>query len=159
MGYVSKIFVTVDVVLFKKYLNISQILLIKRKNEPFRDYWALPGGFVDENEDLEIAAKRELREETSIDLNQLTQIKAYGKPFRDPRSHMVTVAFWAEVGEGVIGEAADDAKELKWFNIDDLPQLAFDHLDIITDAVDIYKKNKSVQTYFFMLYFQEVFFP
>ncbi|AJA69732.1 NUDIX hydrolase [Myroides odoratimimus] len=141
MGYVSKIFVTVDVVLFKKYLNISQILLIKRKNEPFRDYWALPGGFVDENEDLEIAAKRELREETSIDLNQLTQIKAYGKPFRDPRSHMVTVAFWAEVGEGVIGEAADDAKELKWFNIDDLPQLAFDHLDIITDAVDIYKKK------------------
>ncbi|MEK6510971.1 NUDIX hydrolase [Myroides odoratimimus] len=141
MGYVSKIFVTVDVVLFKKYLNILQILLIKRKNEPFRDYWALPGGFVDENEDLEIAAKRELREETSIDLNQLTQIKAYGKPFRDPRSHMVTVAFWAEVGEGVIGEAADDAKELKWFNIDDLPQLAFDHLDIITDAVDIYKKK------------------
>lgn len=141
MGYVSKIFVTVDVVLFKKYLNISQILLIKRKNEPFRDYWALPGGFVDENEDLEIAAKRELREETSIDLNQLTQIKAYGKPFRDPRSHMVTVAFWAEVGEGVIGEAADDAKELKWFNIDDLPQLAFDHFDIITDAVDIYIKK------------------
>ncbi|WP_025125931.1 NUDIX domain-containing protein [Myroides odoratimimus] len=141
MGYVSKIFVTVDVVLFKKYLNISQILLIKRKNEPFRDYWALPGGFVDENEDLEIAAKRELREETSIDLNQLTQIKAYGKPFRDPRSHMVTVAFWAEVGEEVIGKAADDAKELKWFNIDDLPQLAFDHLDIITDAVDIYKKK------------------
>ncbi|EHO12434.1 NUDIX hydrolase [Myroides odoratimimus] len=141
MGYVSKIFVTVDVVLFKKYLNISQILLIKRKNEPFRDYWALPGGFVDENEDLEIAAKRELREETSIDLNQLTQIKAYGKPFRDPRSHMVTVAFWAEVGEEVIGEAADDAKELKWFNIDDLPQLAFDHFDIITDAVDIYIKK------------------
>ncbi|EKB06957.1 hypothetical protein HMPREF9711_00267 [Myroides odoratimimus CCUG 3837] len=141
MGYVSKIFVTVDVVLFKKYLNISQILLIKRKNEPFRDYWALPGGFVDENEDLEIAAIRELSEETSIDLNQLTQIKAYGKPFRDPRSHMVTVAFWAEVSEEVNGEAADDAKALQWFNIEDLPQLAFDHLDIITDAIDIYKKK------------------
>ncbi|MDM1398661.1 NUDIX hydrolase [Myroides odoratimimus] len=141
MGYVSKIFVTVDVVLFKKYLNISQILLIKRKNEPFRDYWALPGGFVDENEDLENAAKRELREETSIDLNQLVQIKAYGKPFRDPRSHMVTIAFLGEVGEEVIGEAADDAKELAWFEIDELPDLAFDHHDIILDAIERYIKK------------------
>jgi 8-oxo-dGTP diphosphatase len=143
MGYVSKIFVTVDVVLFRKYLNISQILLIKRKNEPFRDYWALPGGFVDENEDLEVAAKRELSEETSIKVNALKQIKAYGKPFRDPRSHMVTIAFYGEVGEEVVGKAADDAKELQWFNVEELPELAFDHLDIVTDGILINKKSKS----------------
>lgn len=141
MGYVSKIFVTVDVVLFRKYSNILQLLLIKRKNEPFRDYWALPGGFVDENEDLIVAARRELVEETSISHEDLVQIKAYGKPFRDPRSHMVTVAFYGEVGEDVVGEAADDAKELEWFNVDELPDVAFDHLDIITDAISIYKKK------------------
>lgn len=141
MGYVSKIFVTVDVVLFKKYSNFLHILLIKRKNEPFRDYWALPGGFVDENEDLEVAAKRELNEETSIKVEDLNQIKAYGKPFRDPRSHMVTVAFQGEVGEDVIGKAADDAKELQWFRIDELPQLAFDHLDIVKDAIELKTKK------------------
>lgn len=141
MGYVSKIFVTVDVVLFRKYLNILQVLLIKRKNEPFRDFWALPGGFVDENEDLEVAAKRELREETSITIEEVIQIKAYGKPFRDPRSHMVTVAFYGEVGEEVIGKAADDAKELQWFRIDELPQLAFDHFEIVKDAIDLKTKK------------------
>lgn len=141
MGYVSKIFVTVDVVLFRKCANILQLLLIKRKNEPFRDYWALPGGFVDENEDLVVAARRELVEETSIVYEDLVQIKAYGKPFRDPRSHMVTVAFYGEVGEDIVGKAADDAKELAWFNVDELPDLAFDHLDIITDAISIYQKK------------------
>ncbi|MGL4582564.1 MAG: NUDIX domain-containing protein [Flavobacterium sp.] len=141
MGYVSKIFVTVDVVLFREYSNILQLLLIKRKNEPFRDYWALPGGFVDQNEDLIVAARRELLEETSIVCEDLVQIKAYGKPFRDPRSHMVTVAFYGEVGEDVVGKAADDAKELAWFSVDELPDLAFDHLDIITDAISFYKKK------------------
>ncbi|MDM1352147.1 NUDIX hydrolase [Myroides marinus] len=144
MGYISKIFVTVDVVLFKKYADFLHILLIKRKNEPFRDYWALPGGFVDENEALEVAAKRELSEETSISVEEVTQIKAYGKPFRDPRSHMVTVAFYGEVGEEVVGQAADDAKELKWFRIDELPPLAFDHLDIVRDAIDLKTKSKSI---------------
>ncbi|MCC9043429.1 NUDIX hydrolase [Myroides sp. M-43] len=141
MGYVSKIFVTVDVVLFKKSSSNSHVLLIKRKNEPFRDYWALPGGFVDENEDLVVAAKRELVEETSIAVNELVQIKAYGKPFRDPRSHMVTVAFYGEVAGDIVGKAADDAKELAWFNIDELPDLAFDHLDIVTDAISLHKKR------------------
>lgn len=142
MKYTSKIFVTVDVILFKEIMKDLEILLIKRKNEPFRDFWALPGGFVDENEDLSVAASRELLEETSISNANLTQTKAYGKPFRDPRSHTVSVAYYGEVEVGVEGKAADDAKELKWFNIKELPELAFDHEQIIADALAIRKKNK-----------------
>lgn len=142
MKYTSKIFVTVDVILFKEKIKNVELLLIKRKNEPFRDFWALPGGFVDENEDLMVAASRELLEETSILCKELSQTKAYGKPFRDPRSHTISVAYYGEVGEEVIGKAADDAKELKWFSIDNLPELAFDHAEIIADAIDIRKKNK-----------------
>ncbi len=142
MKYTSKIFVTVDVILFKEKIRDLEILLIKRKNEPFRDYWALPGGFVDENEDLKVAASRELLEETSIICKELTQTKAYGTPFRDPRSHTISVAFYGEVGEEAIGKAADDAKELAWFSITNLPELAFDHAEIIADAIEIRKKNK-----------------
>lgn len=131
--YTSKIFVTVDVVLVKP--NLKQLLLIKRKNEPFKDCWALPGGFVDENEDLEVAAKRELEEETQVKVNSLEQIRAYGKPFRDPRSHVVSIAYFGEVNDTTTAKASDDAKEVNWFLINDLPQLAFDHQDIISDAL------------------------
>ena len=79
-------------VLKKNHLNI-ELLLIKRKNEPFKDFWALPGGFVNENEDLEVAAIRELFEETRIKITKLEQLKAFGKPLRDPRNHVVSIAF------------------------------------------------------------------
>ncbi len=125
--YTSKIFVTVDIVLRK----CNKILLIKRLKDPFKDCWALPGGFVDENEDLEDAAKRELLEETSIKVETLEQIGAFGKPGRDPRSHTVSVAYFGKVADDTIAIAADDAKEAYWFAIDDLPELAFDHKDII----------------------------
>lgn len=131
--YTSKIFVTVDVVLVKP--NLKQLLLIKRKNEPFKDCWALPGGFVDENEDLEAAAKRELEEETQVKVDSLEQIGAYGKPFRDPRSHVVSIAYFGRVNDDVKAKASDDAKEANWFSINDLPKLAFDHQDIILDAL------------------------
>lgn len=129
--YTSKIFVTVDIVLFKN----DKILLIKRLKNPFRDCWALPGGFVDENEDLEDAAKRELLEETSIKVNTLEQVGAFGKPFRDPRSHTVSVAYYGNVPEDTIAIAADDAKDAYWFPIIDLPDLAFDHKEIIAKAL------------------------
>lgn len=133
----SKIFVTVDVVLIKE-THPKQILLIKRKNEPFKDFWALPGGFVDENEDLETAAKRELEEETQVKINQLEQIGAYGKPFRDPRSHVVSVAYFGVTNENLIVKASDDAKDVNWFFINNLPYLAFDHKDIINDTIQKY---------------------
>lgn len=127
----SKIFVTVDAVILRKS-NEYELLLIKRKNEPFKDCWALPGGFVDENEDLKTAAIRELEEETQIKVTDLEQIGTFGKPFRDPRGHMISVAYFGIVPKNTIAIAADDAKETSWFSVKDLPKLAFDHLDIVT---------------------------
>ena len=127
--YVSKIFVTVDVLVINK--KTDEILLIKRLNEPFKDCWALPGGFVDENEDLEQAARRELFEETNIETNEMIQIGAFGTPNRDPRGHMISVAYQTNLIDNQIVKAKDDAKETKWFSINDLPELAFDHLEII----------------------------
>lgn len=130
----SNIFVTVDAVVVRDRKNRPEILLIRRKNEPFKDSWALPGGFVDEGEDLPDAAIRELEEETSVKVTQVEQLKAFGKPGRDPRHHTVSVAFLAFVPVETMAFAADDAKEAKWFAIDDLPELAFDHADIIEFA-------------------------
>ena len=131
--YVSKIFVTVDVLVINKKTN--EILLIKRLNEPFKNCWALPGGFVDENEDLEKAARRELFEETNIETDEMTQIGTFGKPYRDPRGHMISVAYQTNLIENQKVKAKDDAKDVKWFSINDLPELAFDHLDIINSIL------------------------
>jgi 8-oxo-dGTP diphosphatase len=139
--WISKIYVTVDTLVFRKTANQTQILLIKRKNEPFKDSWAIPGGFVDENEDLEVAAKRELLEETQIKIDKVEQLKAFGKPFRDPRAHTVTIAFTGFVPEDTVAKAADDAKEVGWFAIDNLPDLAFDHGEIIGYALEKLKLN------------------
>ena len=139
--WISKIYVTVDTLVFRKTIDQTQILLIKRKNEPFKDAWAIPGGFVDENEDLEAAAKRELLEETQVKIDKVEQLKAFGKPGRDPRFHTVSVAFWGFVPENTVAKAADDAKEAGWFNIDNLPELAFDHREIIGVALARLKSN------------------
>lgn len=136
MSYTPKIFVTVDVVLFRKMNSSYEILLIQRLNDPFKDYWALPGGFVDENEELETAAKRELFEETDIQLFQVKQIKAYGNPNRDPRHHTISVAYMGEIDSLAEAKAKDDAKAVKWFSIEELPALAFDHAEIIRDAIE-----------------------
>lgn len=132
---ISNIFVAVDVLLFKEIDNSTFILLIKRKNVPFINSWALPGGFVDKNEDLEDAAKRELEEETQIKVKGLEQLKAFGKPFRDPRNHVVSIAFVGYVTSETEAFAGDDAKEAKWFSLKDLPKLAFDHDEIINFAL------------------------
>lgn len=131
--YVSKIFVTVDVLVINK--KTDEILLIKRLNEPYKNCWALPGGFVDENEDLDQAARRELFEETNIETNEMIQIGAFGTPNRDPRGHMISVAYQTNLIENQIVKAKDDAKETKWFLINDLPELAFDHLEIINSIL------------------------
>jgi 8-oxo-dGTP diphosphatase len=131
--YVSKIFVTVDVLVINK--KTGEILLIKRLKEPFKDCWALPGGFVDEGEDLEQAARRELLEETNVETGKMTQVGAFGKPNRDPRGHMISVAYQTNLIENQIVKAKDDAKEVKWFSINDLPDLAFDHLEIINSIL------------------------
>lgn len=125
----------------KQTAHESQILLIKRKNEPFKGCWALPGGFVDEKEDLLKAALRELMEETRVKGADLKQIGAFGNPNRDPRGHMVSVAYFGTVPEEVIAIASDDAKEIGWFSLKKLPPLAFDHAEIISEGISRYLKN------------------
>ena len=113
----------------------KRVLLIKRKNPPFQDHWALPGGFVDPGESPDVAARRELLEETRLKVTDLQQIGAYGEPDRDPRGHTVSVAFVAPVAGQPKVEAADDAADVGWFDLSDLPALAFDHDRIIADGV------------------------
>lgn len=127
-----KFFVTTDVMLLAKLMNDWHVLLIQRKNEPYKDSWALPGGFVEEEEDLEDAAKRELFEETGIKVQQpLIEIGAFGKPHRDPRGRVVTIVYAAILNEALETKASSDAKNVHWFSSHALPLLAFDHLDIV----------------------------
>lgn len=132
----SKIFVTVDAVIFREKADGNELLLIRRKNDPFKGKWALPGGFVDEGEDLADAAKRELQEETGLVVEGLQQLGAFGKPGRDPRQHTVSVAYTGFATEDAEAVGADDADEAKWFLVSSLPELAFDHSDIIKLALE-----------------------
>ena len=131
--------VTADVVLFDAREDGLYVLLIKRLNKPFAGRWALPGGFVDKDEDLPDAAKRELEEETGITDVELKQIGAFGTPGRDPRGHTITVAFAAilNTATNATPSAGDDAAEAKWFPVKKLPELAFDHNDIIAVALEL----------------------
>ena len=120
--------VTVDVILFNEK---EELLLIKRGGEPFKGSWAFPGGFVDENEDLEPAARRKLLEETCLKAGELKQVGTFGKPGRDPRGHTISVVYKGQVLDPESLKAADDAVEAKWFSLEALPELAFDHKEII----------------------------
>lgn len=137
----SKIFVTVDAVIFKEAGNDYHILLIQRKNDPFKGQWALPGGFVDENEDLKDAAMRELEEETGLKVTKMEQLGAFGKPHRDPRHHTVSVAYTGFAADNDEVKGADDAEDARWFSILRLPELAFDHADIINEAIKKLKRQ------------------
>ena len=127
----QNIAVTVDAVIFYRKADNLNVLLIKRKNEPFRDQWALPGGFLEENEPMEEGAKRELEEETGLKIEKLQQVGAFGTPGRDPRGRTISIAFVGLIYDEPKLKASDDALEVKWFNLNDLPDLAFDHSEII----------------------------
>lgn len=120
-----------DVVVLQFHREEWNLLLIKRKNPPFQDCWAFPGGFVDSDEELHHAALRELEEETGLKVDAWTQIYAFGKPNRDPRQRVVSITYASVVLGHQEVRAADDAKEVQWFPLDSLPNLAFDHGDIL----------------------------
>ena len=126
--------VTVDIALFHQSAERVEVLLIKRAREPFKGWWALPGGFVDEDESLEAAAARELKEETGLEGIRLIQVGAFGDPGRDPRGHTVSVAFAALLRRRAEAVGADDAEEARWHSIRRLPRLAFDHKKLIRIA-------------------------
>ena len=115
--------------------GLFEVLLIQRKSEPFKGCWALPGGFVDEGESLEAAARRELAEETGLRRVPLRQLAAFGDPGRDPRGWTVSVAFCAIVSRAAVRpKAADDAAAVRWFPLKKLPALAFDHEKILAQV-------------------------
>ncbi len=126
---------TVDIMVTRNVTSGLEILLIQRLNPPFKDQWALPGGFVDMDETLEQAAARELAEETGLVDVALNQFKAFSTPGRDPRGHTISVIFTGLVTQDAIAKAGDDAKNVSWFNIKKLPSLAFDHAEIINEAL------------------------
>jgi len=127
----------VDCVVFGLDEAGLQVLLIQRDLEPFRGAWALPGGFVHVDEDLDQAARRELREETGLDTAFLEQLYTFGALGRDPRDRVVTVAYYAllKLSDHRV-QAATDARDAAWFAVEDLPRLAFDHADIVTMALN-----------------------
>ena len=126
--------VTVDVVIVTKERK-PRVLLIRRKHEPFAGTWAIPGGFVDMDEPLDAAARRELREETGVEAGELTQLHTFGDPGRDPRGRTISVAYVARLdAASVQPAAADDAAEVAWFPLDAPPELAFDHAEILAHA-------------------------
>jgi 8-oxo-dGTP diphosphatase len=122
---------TVDVALVTREAT-PRVLLIRRKADPFQGKWALPGGFVDENERLLDAARRELEEETGLKQADLEQLHTFGDPGRDPRGWTVSVAYLARVAADELKPVAgDDAAAVGWFPLGKLPPLAFDHAAIL----------------------------
>ncbi len=122
--------------------GLPEILLVQRRENPYKDMWALPGGFMEMEETLEEAARRELKEETAVIAGELIRFDTYDKPDRDPRGRTITQVFvmiWKpEMGLPVAGS---DAKIVSWFDLSELPELAFDHTHIIGDVIKMLKNN------------------
>ena len=132
---------TVDVVAFAGEPPRS-LLLIERGNEPFAGAWALPGGFVEAGERVVVAAARELREETGIEAVELELLGIYDTPGRDPRGATVSVVFVLRCDSELHVRGGDDAATARWFPVDELPALAFDHPVVIDDAISFAARER-----------------
>ncbi|TFH27909.1 MAG: NUDIX hydrolase [Bacteroidia bacterium] len=133
--------VTADIAVLRLE-EVPEILLIQRKAYPFKDMWALPGGFMEMEESLEEAARRELVEETGIKAGELIRFDTYDKPGRDPRGRTITQVFvmiWKQ--EMLLPEAGSDAADLRWFPLNELPTLAFDHALILADVIRMIREG------------------
>lgn len=127
--------VTTDIVIMTVRDKQLKLLLIMRGAEPFKGKWALPGGFIQLDEDLETGARRELKEETGVSGVYLEQLYTYGAVNRDPRERVITVAYYALIpSDQIVLQAATDAEAVGWFSMDELPDLAFDHQHIVDMA-------------------------
>jgi len=146
MKITQNIKVAVDAVVFGYYNNKLKILLIQQKFGSSANKWALPGGFVKDNETLEHAVIRELYEETGVKTNYLEQLYTFGEINRDERARIITIAYIALINPKNYSLSADtDAKDAKWFDVKNIPALAFDHKDIITIGLERLKAKINYQ--------------
>jgi 8-oxo-dGTP diphosphatase len=132
---------TIDIILSENS-NSNRVLLIKRKKDPFKDYFSLPGGFVNEGETVEDAVRREAEEELLVKVEPIDILGVYSDPNRDPRGHIMSITFIVKITRGEL-KAGDSVTELKWIGINNLEniKLGFDHLKILSDY-EIWKKNR-----------------
>jgi 8-oxo-dGTP diphosphatase len=131
----QEIVLTIDAVIFAEENKVFHLLMIKRKNDPFKNKWALPGGFLEEDEKLEKGCLRELEEETGLQLKKLQHVGIYDEVNRDPRGRTISVAFTKIIPKKLEVMGNDDAAEAKWIEVNQLNDLAFDHFKIIQDAI------------------------
>jgi 8-oxo-dGTP diphosphatase len=131
--------VTADFIVIAKEAE-PKVLLIERGDEPFKGCWAFPGGFMNMDETTEQCAIRELEEETGLKVSKVYQIGAYSKVDRDPRGRTITVAYLAIIDASMAVKGQDDAAKAQWFLLSALPELAFDHDEIMHDAIKKYKE-------------------
>jgi 8-oxo-dGTP diphosphatase len=127
--------ITVDVVIFRLFDGDLRVLLIQRAFQPYKDKWALPGGFVNINEHLEDAAKREMEEETGIRQVYLEQLYTFSEPRRDPRGRVITVVYFALLSKDVVIRPGEEATSAEWHSVLKTPELAFDHGKILGYAL------------------------
>ena len=152
--------VTADVVVFAVLEGDLSVLLVRRRNEPWANCWALPGGFVDTEETLGEAARRELQEETGLRDIFIEQLYTFGDPGRDPRGRTITVAYYAMLEPAGIDDVCpgDDAAGARWFEVETLEELAFDHAEIVRRAVDRLQGKVQYTTAAFRLLSEEFTF-
>lgn len=150
--------VTVDIFLLRLHNSRLEVLLIRRRNDPFKDKWALPGGYVEIDEPLPAAAERELREETAISGVPLLKLDVFGDPRRDPRGRTITVVYFGAVPceSSESANADDDAADVQWFPLSRLPDLAFDHDHIINCCYARFKSNLLLR-FWALLFMEEEF--
>lgn len=132
---------TADCVVFSREETGLSVLLIERVNEPFKGCWAFPGGFMDMDEDAEACAIRELKEETGLEIRSMKQVGAFTEVNRDPRGRTVSIAYYAVIEKSEV-KGSDDAAQARWFPIDSIPPLAFDHEEILRMALEEIKKDR-----------------
>lgn len=143
--------VTVDIVIFTIQEGVLKVLLVKRRISPFIGQVAIPGGFVREDENLDQAALRELKEETGVSDVYLEQLYSFGSPDRDPRGRVITVAYFALISADRRLKAGGDVSEAHWYPTDKLLPLAFDHAAILDYAVERLRNKLEYTTVGFQL--------